>query len=263
MRLRTRRQRAHADWLREQGVLDPYNATDEEVQRAIRACPTHFTGFTLVDHKKVAGTVTPAANMTGANLLLVGCATFGGAVPTMTDSTASNTWNNSVSVVSGVNVRCTLFWLESPTVSAAQTFTIGNASFPAFCVSGWSGLGPPTGKDQSSSAGTASGTSLQAGSVTPGVVNELIFFALGLAAVNTPSYDSGLAALDNQPFGVGVNMGSSVGYLIDSANSAINPKASWSTTTDGAAVIATFKPAAGGVTVIEEEGLIYQSRILW
>jgi hypothetical protein len=114
-------------------------------------------------------------NTTGANFIMV-CAVQGyGYPPTssaVTDSN-SNTWIQGPTQTNSGYGYVTPYYVFNPTTGTNQTFEYqANAPNTAISVMAFSGVA--SGPDQSSSASTSYGTTLQSGSVTPTNANELI-----------------------------------------------------------------------------------------
>lgn len=201
-------------------------------------------GIALVNKNAVSGNAPtiPSTNMTGVNLIflgLTGNATF----TTPTDS-SSNTYTQAGSTV-GTDVCFTaLYYKFAPTVSATMTFT-SNAGFGAMFVLGFSGAASSP-LDQTNQA-TAGGplTTIQPGSVTPSVNNEVLVSVATISHTNTGNTYSvnGGYTITNQFADDGATtFGGAAGYLIQTTAAASNP--TWTSSSAqncGTASIATFK----------------------
>lgn len=169
-------------------------------------------------------------------------------VASISDS-KGNTWTALNNVVGNFGSNTTIYYAENPTVGTGHTFTSG--AFGSLCVSAFSGAALSSVFDQQTAGGSAAGgagTTVQPGSVTPTQDDELIISGVGgNQYANPPTVDSGFTIPANQPTVDGVNFGSTIGYLIQTSASAVNP--TWTVDGHGLTVtcnIATFKAAAGG-----------------
>lgn len=190
----------------------------------------------------------------GATLLVAVASWFNGVGdPVLTDS-KSNTWAGRTEqrVLAGVNYSCRIYdVVSSPTVGSGHNFIItGTATFCSIYVLAFSGT---DAFDQQNGANTASSvvSSLTPGSVTPGFDNEVLVAGLCLREAITSSTIAaslGFTITDQLP-GVGSQyLGGAAAYLIETTAAAKNPQWSWTTSSEAAAVIATYKAAAGGAT---------------
>ncbi len=200
--------------------------------------------------------VTSAAiDTTGATLLAVLVADYrdpssGGS--TVTDSKGNTYITTLVREGFASITAAKWFYVANPTVGSGHTFTataITGACYPSICVFAFSGVLTVSPFDQECDPGTrwhevAPGSSLATSSITPTEDNELILAGLAFNAINTPSINGGFSTPIQQQYGAGANFGSSAAYLVQTTATAANPTFSWGTSTDAAAVIASFKAAA-------------------
>lgn len=187
-------------------------------------------------------TTTGAINTTGADLI-VACTASQFSTLTFSDS-ASNTWNKiQNSSGSGPPVD-TMWWVQSPTTSASQTFTATSGSFTGLGVLAFSGsVASPL--DQSlATATTSTGTSLGMGSITPTVNNEMLFACLSIGTgAGATSINNG--TLKNfTDFASGTSYGVAQAYYNQTTAAAVNQTFTWTTGAAGAfqGVVASFKP---------------------
>lgn len=160
-----------------------------------------------------------AIDTTGADFLIAWCSSWVGA-PTIVDS-KSNTWTALTErTVNSYYGR--FFYVLSPTVGTGHTFGNGG-SFPGLVVSAWDGV---TAYDSEGGATTTGATTLQPGSLTPGVNNALIFAGLSFEPASLTGIDSGFSVLDTAPNSSGV--GASMAYLEQVTPAAVNP--TWTVT---------------------------------
>ncbi len=193
------------------------------------------------------GVTTAGINTTGANLIVVGVAAYGGGTfpGTLTDS-LSNTWTILTPQNSGGSNYAVLYYCYAPTVGSGQTFTYTSSfSFPSIGVAAFSGaIASPF--DQQNGAVAASGLTIQPGSVTPSVNNEVVLtvFSDGASGVSF-SIDSGFTITDQlQKLNNGTNNQEGLGlaYIIQTTAGATNPTWTAGGSSTMAATIATFKP---------------------
>ena len=156
-----------------------------------------------------------------------------------------NTWTKVADGIDPVtNCACTMYYCDAPTVGTGHTFTTTSQ----YC--GLTAIGI-TGEatsfyDTSSGRGGIDGspfTTFQPGSVTPSV-NDclLITSAYQAAATGGVSTPSGYTSLAN--WGLGSAFPGGVAYKIQGTAAADNPTWGVSPTSNVAANIAVFKPAA-------------------
>jgi hypothetical protein len=192
-------------------------------------------------------TTTSSINTTGANLIVIAVASYAvHAVPVIGDS-KSNTWTNIINTASATIGRASLFYCLNPTVGAGHTFTSAmTGSYANLAVVAFSGAKATSVTDQSNGATTGAATALATGSITPSEDNELIVSSLCFNAVNTIAIDSGMTISNQFNYSNGVIFGIMCAYKIQTTAAAINPSASWGTSTAAEISIASFKaePAA-------------------
>lgn len=187
------------------------------------------------------GATTSSVNTTGADLIIVSVGWYGnGAAPSISDS-KSNSYTG-LTAKSNISIGNRLFYVENPTVGSGHTFTVSAASgYPSICVLAFSGKNASAAFDQQNGA-IGSATSIQPGSVTPTIGNELVVCGLGHENNSgaTPTINGGFTAI-TKGYSGGAYEGSGLAYLIQTTATAANP--TWSITNSAAlaSTIATFK----------------------
>lgn len=181
-----------------------------------------------------------AVDTTGSNLIVIGIAVDGAAVPTIADS-KSNVW--TALTASTLTVKTILYYSLNPIVGTNHTFSnTGASNFCTICVAAFSGAST---FDQQNGATATGVTTIQTGSVTPSESSELVITHLGFNAAGLPtSIDSSFIETNDREFGASNNYGSTMAYLIQTAAAAVNP--TWTRTGTGAQAtrIATFRALA-------------------
>lgn len=201
---------------------------------------------TLLTHTGAGGlnndVTTSPIDTTGATLLVI-VEGRAGAVVTPTDS-KGNTWTK-LNTVTGVAISA-IYYSANPTVGTGHTFTVtGSGNFPALTVAAFSGVVAVSPFDQQSVGDTGTVTSIQPHSVTPSENNELIVTGLEISGVvGSLAVDSSFTIIDNIPFVNSNSFGVALAYLVQGTAAAVNPTWSWTTSTNVACTIATFKASA-------------------
>jgi hypothetical protein len=172
---------------------------------------------------------TDPIDTTGANFLVV-CADqgFGAAALSVSDS-YGNTWEPLTPAQSGGCPQ--LFYAYNPTVGAGHTFTastLPSSDDVSIAVAAFSGLNGTSSVYQSgsivNSASGASGTTRQAGDITPASLGDLVINGLGWWKSNaapTISIDTGFTVLDLT--GIGNYSNAVLAYLVAPSLSTVNP----------------------------------------
>ena len=202
-------------------------------------------GKVLINHTfaQASGTVTTSAiNCTGANLIVMPVSDYGAVVSSETPtSSPANTWIALGNSQNGVD-NVAIFYAKNANVSSSMTFTL-NGNFPMIMPMCFSNADISAPFDQQAQSGVVSGTTCQAGSVTPGVNGEVIVaaFATSQTSLGTVTINSGLTKEDTSPFIGGTAIGGGDGYLVQSVAGAVNPQWSVSTESGYTCTVATFK----------------------
>lgn len=183
---------------------------------------------------------TTAIDTSGATLIVLGLAWFGGATePTISDS-QSNTWSNlTLGNANYPYVR--LKYCLAPSTSASHTITSTHTNaYLGLTVAAFSGV---TTYDSVENGGyQISGTTLSTGSVTPSQNNSLIVTNLGMAGgAQTPSIDTGFTIATHLGGSSGNWYGCDLAYLILATAAAKNPQWSWASSTTCLTRIAVFR----------------------
>ena len=210
-------------------------------------------GFTLVQSVGAYSTTgnavtTSGVDTTGADLLVAIVSDYvsDGSV-TISDS-KSNIWTALTEETAGIS-NSRLFYAKNATVGSGHTFTGGiSGSFPAIAVLAFSGSNL-TAPFVQQSANYGTGTSIQAGSLTT-TNPDLLVFGNGFSANNSGfGVDSGFTNDYFISHGAN-NFGVAISHLIQGASGAINPTASWTSSTAATALLADFVAAAGGLVTV-------------
>jgi RHS repeat-associated protein len=156
-----------------------------------------------------------------------------------------NTWTPlTASTVTGT-VTERLYYVANPTVGSGHTFSdTGTSNFASICVAAFSGVATSSPFDKENGA-TSSASTIQTGSVTPSLNQELLVSGLGWNVARTtypPTLDSSFTVSTSSNFLASNHYGCSIGYLVQSNAAAVNPTWSLGSAQSDAARIATFKP---------------------
>lgn len=170
---------------------------------------------------------TDPIDTTGANFLIV-CADqgFGNTSLSVSDS-YSNTWQALTPAQAGGCPQ--LFYCYAPTVGTGHTFTASAVSDDvSIAVAAFSGLNGTSSVYQSgsivNSASGASGTTKQAGDITPASLGDLVINGLGWWKSNaapTVSIDTDFTVLDLT--GIGNFSNAVLAYLVAPSTATVNP----------------------------------------
>src|SRR5215471_10233466 len=190
-----------------------------------------------------------AIDTTGANFVaaLLQCIT-GGAFTVLTDS-KGNDWNVLTLQDLGAGAGQTRIVYTSTPAScgAGHTFTVNGGQYKSMCVAAFDQILVPAGNnpfDVQNGVTNSSGTSHQAGSITPTVNGELILFGVGGGAIGGTTYSppAGFSITDQAPFTSGQYFESALAWMVQTTAGAFNPAMTSSQAVVDNAVIASFKP---------------------
>jgi len=190
-----------------------------------------------------AGTTatTAAMDSTTANFAVIAATVYnvGSTTITISDSATGNSWtaltsyNNAAAVVQ-------LFYCANLVTSATHTFS-AYGDYPGLAVALFSGVATVTPKDQSTGSSSASSTTIQPGSITPGSANEVVVTGVGVPDHGyTYSINSSFNIASQITGGSGTNAGVGIAYIIQTTATAENPTWTISTADVSAAAIASF-----------------------
>lgn len=198
----------------------------------------------------VSNATTAGIDTTGTNLIVVGISQYQAVTIGSLSDSKGNTWT-PLTAQSILNSQyCQLFYCFGPTVGSGHTFTWnGTSNFGSIAVAGFSGAAASP-FDQQNGATNKGVTTLQTGSVTPSVANELIITACSFGASGVASINSGFAITDQINYLSGTREGVALAYLIQTTATAENPTWTSGASNDIAAVIETFEAASGGGSTI-------------
>lgn len=175
---------------------------------------------------KISGSAatTRSMNTTGASLIVIMIPQYDGVTfGTLTDS-KSNTWT-SLGVARVLStVALYVYYCANPTVGSGHTFTYTKSgSYCDIMVAALGNTVTSSPIDQTNNSFTASGTSSQAGSITPGYNNEMVLIGTVTSNVGTVSINSGYSTAVSIPFTSSVNQGGYMAFANQTAASATNP----------------------------------------
>lgn len=186
---------------------------------------------------------TSAVDTTGAQLIVAVCLAFAADITTgkMSDS-LGNTWSAVAGQHLGNGSVRIFFAIASLVTGPSHTFSLASetgGSYPTIFVSRWKGLRPGVNNHDGVSGGTAAGTTVQPGTVTPTLDNDLIITGLGDGSItNNKTIDSGFTRQDQQNTS-GIGATGAWAYKIQGALAAVNP--TWTTgSSNKAASIVAF-----------------------
>jgi len=210
--------------------------------------------FTLIAHTSAGSTInggttvtSPAINTTGANLFLIGiCGYSSPPTDTVSDSSGSNTYTLGPSAAQNTAQNASLWYKYAPATGTSQTFTTvsGGSGYRSITVEAFSGAASSP-YDQHNSALAASGTTIQAGSITPSVNNELaaIVGSVADATLTMASINQSFILTDTVTGVTNERVGCGLSYLKQTTAAAVNPTytASGSSSSGLGAAMASFK----------------------
>lgn len=185
-------------------------------------------------------------NTSGANALFVAVCDYQAAGAGVLTDSYSNTWVARTSYNVPSQTRVTIYYCLSATVGTGHTFTnthtTGGPNYPSIYVCAFSGVAVSSAFDVENGSGASSVASIQPGSATPSINNELVLSAVCYEQTDTISVDSSFTISDQFP-NVGANaLGGAFAYKIQTTAGPENPTFSWiSTSTAVCASIASFK----------------------
>lgn len=203
----------------------------------------------IASASKDNGGTTAAIDTTGATLLVIVLSNLN-TTPSITDS-KGNTWT-ALTRKDGTSSRNgQIFYAgNGAIVGTGHTFTLSGASGAAsFAVAAFSETLTASVFDAEAAGGDASSptTTVQTGSLTPGVAANLLIAGLAGDAYTSFSIDSGFTiAVSLGKVGFD-HQGVAIAYLAQSSATAQNP--TWTVSTNDAsiiAVMASFKASGGG-----------------
>ncbi len=183
---------------------------------------------------------TGAINTTGANLLAVHVANYGGSgAGTLTDS-KGNTWTPGTPQ-NGGNARSRWYYAAgSITVGSGHTFTI-TADFAALEVFAFSGADASPFDQESGNL--VSGTSFQPGSLTPSDDDCLVVIGVAVTANETIAINGSFSTPVTNAFTPGQNLGGSASYWIQTTATAANPTWTFGNSLEASTTMIVFKAA--------------------
>ncbi len=186
------------------------------------------------------GFTSSGINTTGANLIVVGVVRLTGVSATLSDS-KGNTYTAGTETT-GVTPLLRLYYCASPVVGTGHTFTVtSTGAYPAIAVLAFSGASTSPA-DLHSEATSASGNTIQPGSITPSENSCVLVTAVGSNS-NPQNIDNGFTAVTIDPAG-GAAFGIGIAHKIQTTATAVNPTWTSSGQVNASAVMASFKATA-------------------
>jgi hypothetical protein len=194
---------------------------------------------------------TPTYDTTGADFLvaIVCHHNAAGGTPAVSDS-KSNTWTPLTAYDAGVNGQNVRLYYSIPSsVGSAHTATFstgGSFAYASVFFTAWSGAAQSSPFDVEAGTTSASMTTLQPGSVSPGQDNSLVITALAFSNVsaNITISGSGFSTVEETTSGSPDNgaMRGAWDYVIQTTATAANPTWASDLSIGAATTIAVFKP---------------------
>ena len=202
--------------------------------------------WAVVANADVAGSsggTTAALNTTGAKLI-VACVSFNNPGAFSNATVTDNKGNTYVKagttpVDASVDNSTALFYKISPTVGTGHTFSISAQYSSSQVIAFSDSAGTPVYDQLSGDKGT--GTTLQAGPITPGANNSLVIQCNSSQALLGVSIDGGFSIANADSFLGATYYSGAAAYYFQPAATAINPTWSGLSTTSAAGTM-SFKP---------------------
>jgi hypothetical protein len=200
------------------------------------------------------GGTTSNIDTTGADTLFAKVCRLTGDTPTFSDNGAGgtpNTWTSIRAQADGGGgglVSGELFRSGTPaSVGTGHNFSLSGGTFAAVVVSARAGGATSSIDDQENSAGCASGSTCQPGSITPSVPDTIVITGVVSSDGTDPDSINGGFSIDAHISSTGSNFGCGLGSLVQTTATAANPTWTLSgSATYVASTIASFKTTAGG-----------------
>lgn len=192
---------------------------------------------------------TSGIDTTGADLIVIGVSGWTSNLDTTapTDS-KGNTWTAMTYKATG-DSAVKMWYCYNPTVGSGHTFTHGGTTYATICVIAFSGAASSPLDQQNSNGNLPGTTSLSTGSITPTEDNELVVAMWATYYFDSPSVDSGFT-LEQYQAAAPLPYHGGMAYKIQTTAAAVNPSASWSTSANASAVIASFKSGAAPAAAV-------------
>lgn len=213
------------------------------------ATPAH-AAFSLVSSVVAAGNgagnnvTTGNINTTGADLLVAGIADYAILSPDTISDNKGNTWIG-LTAITGATARWHFFYAKNPTVGTGHNFTQSGGGYGAIFVVAYSGSDLTAPFDVENGQ-TTTGSSGQAGSVTPNQANSLVVFGGNTWPGNYSSVNGGFTNQLSQTFIGGASFSGFFADLIQTSIAAANPTVTVDQSSEMNLSIAVFKPATSG-----------------
>lgn len=196
------------------------------------------------------GAMTGNIDTSGADLIVLGVASYvGNSAPTISDS-KTNTWTALTKQSTGSGGSIQLYYVQAPTVGTGHNFTTSGAgSYSGVVVAAFSGS-QASPFDVEQGATTGSVTSIAPGSITPTTTTTLMLCGvqtnLNTDFGSAATIDSSFVITDRVSSVPALSYAFGLAYKIKTDANAENPTWSWTSTYEATCRIAAFKAAAGG-----------------
>ena len=183
---------------------------------------------------------------TGATLLVAGCSAQ--TISAGLSDNKSNTWTQigtTLTQPGAFNQQVAFYYVNgTPIVGPGHTFTCGDVT-PAVAMLAFNATAITSALDQSSQAADQSSPA-QAGSITPGVDNEVLVFLCGGFNGTGGSVDLGFTLQENVLGDAGSNYSIDLSYLVETTAAAKNPGLTYDNVRSQGCFLSSFKAAGGG-----------------
>lgn len=195
-----------------------------------------------------SGGTTSAINTTGADFIVanvtsaaIGTISFSDILAAFSDS-LGNTWTSNITGGAPGGSGNILIYALAPTVGSSQTFTCSLTNlFGVFQVAAFSNV---TSADQNDIGFGSGGTAGTIGSaITPANSNSLVISSCSVNDTSVPTIDSGFTITDQAATLGGNYVGGGLGYLVQTAASAVDPTWSWTGSSGWSVILADFNPS--------------------
>lgn len=234
--------------------------TDEEVIRAIRSVPTHYTGVTFLQAPSGAGnsgtgnlTATYASSCTSGSLLVAAVAIFSSSATVSVSDGTNGSWTQAGSYATNGSNRVGLFYFPNNAGTTALTVTVnkgGTSLFAGLCIAEYSGCATSNPVD-GTSTNTGTGTAVTTGSVAVNAAGELVVAAACQGSHNdSMTAGTGFTLRASQTDGanfMGCYLEDDGGPQNSGASSATDAGMTLSQSESWASIGVSFKTAGGGV----------------
>jgi hypothetical protein len=193
---------------------------------------------------------TPPISTIGVDLIILAASYYGFASSpgTFSDNQGgSNTYQLRTAYFDGVLSGVQIAYCDTVLAqSASHTFSLNSAgTYMSLMVLAVAGAASSPYDTENGSAPGTSGTTIQPGSITPGLPGELLVTVLNVngdeVGGNAPSIGNGFTITDTVDYSAGNHFLGSLAYLVQGSAAAINPTWTYGVSHERAAAIAAFE----------------------